>query len=178
MATANDRAVLEVLFNPLFAEIPPETDDLDDDVKDWTPSNLEVKAVALAETGRYRESLEMLTSLLARNDVSHLDRASLLNDSAQVKRLLGDTTGARQDIESVLELRVNRRAQRQALVQKAILERLDGRPENGLALMRQAAALGSRFARTQLAVHKENPYAALCNQMLNRMFAELRGECQ
>lgn len=78
----------------------------------------------------------------------------------------------------MLKLAVNRRAQRQALVQKAILEKLDGRVDEGLALLRQAAAMGSRFARAQLAAHNDNPYAALCNQMLNRMFAELRGECQ
>ena len=58
----------------------------------------------------------------------------------------------------------NDKALGQALCQRGILKRLDGDPDGALEDFKQAAGLGSPFARQM--VVKMNPYAALCNQML------------
>ncbi|OQR78796.1 tetratricopeptide repeat protein 36 isoform 1 [Tropilaelaps mercedesae] len=172
MSCPNDQAVLEALFNPLLVEVPIEIDSEDAEEDTWKPSAEEVRAVALAEAGQHEEALQLLGKLLNRSSSNH-EKASLLNDRAQVQRLLGNLSGAAKDLDAALVLGVNRKAQRQALAQKALLERLSGRREVAQALLQRSAALGSIFARSQLEAEPTNPYAKLCNQMVQKMFAEL-----
>lgn len=81
---------------------------------------------------------------------------------------------ATEDLDAVLALGVNRRAQRQALTQKALIERVSGRRETAKAFLERAATMGSRFARAQIEAEPTNPYARLCNAMVKKMFEELK----
>ena len=56
----------------------------------------------------------------------------------------------------------------QALCQRGLLYRRLGRDDQAREDFEKAAKLGSGFARTQLVAL--NPYAALCNQMLAKVF--------
>ncbi|XP_022667988.1 tetratricopeptide repeat protein 36-like isoform X1 [Varroa destructor] len=139
----------------------------------WTPFDEEARAVAVAEAGLYNEAHQLLSDLLNRS-TSDNERAALLNDRAQVSRLLGNLTDATEDLDAVLALGVNRRAQRQALTQKALIERVSGRRETAKAFLERAATMGSRFARAQIEAEPTNPYARLCNAMVKKMFEELK----
>lgn len=58
----------------------------------WTPVDEEARAVAVAEAGLYNEAHQLLSDLLNRS-TSDNEKAALLNDRAQVSRLLGNLTG-------------------------------------------------------------------------------------
>ena len=59
------------------------------------------------------------------------------------------------------------------LKKRAMIKKFHGLEEEALQDFKAAAALGSQFAQAE--VTKANPMAALCNQMLSRMMAELNG---
>ena len=88
----------------------------------------------------------------------------------------GDVQGAMEDLENAIELSQNNpqssKALGQALCQRGILKRLDGNAEGALEDFKQAACLGSPFAKQM--VVKMNPYAALCNQMLADVMQKMK----
>lgn len=106
------------------------------------------------------------------------DCASALNNRAQVLQLLGRLDLAIQDLEQAIALcdqtsdKRSRQTLAQALCQRALLHRLNGKDEECRQDFGQAARLGSEFARKQLI--QLNPYAALCNQMLGQMLNNVR----
>eukprot|EP00911_Craspedida_sp_UC1_P002813 UC1_evm1s2058 len=96
----------------------------------------EAAAVALAERGRggggggggdcLAEAEAAFTVILERAP----DHASVLNNRAQVRQMIGDKAGARADLERALSLpSLTREVERQALVQRAMLRRVDGDSE-------------------------------------------------
>lgn len=60
----------------------------------------------------------------------------------------------------------------QVLCQRALIFRFQNDETRSYADFQRAAKLGNEFAKTQ--VVKLNPYAALCNSMLNQMLTKLR----
>ncbi|XP_026988433.2 tetratricopeptide repeat protein 36 [Tachysurus fulvidraco] len=179
MASEHDKAVLWSIFNPTapFGDIAGlnEEKELTDDDSSFDPNllekvkNLEMKGVSAAESGDLKTAL------------SHFDqaiqilpkRASAYNNRAQVKRLLGDTESAIEDLEQAIVLSKGRgRTACQALVQRGLLFRLAHRDDDARADFERAAALGSMFARQQAIIL--NPYAALCNRMLSEVISNLR----
>ncbi|GCC26221.1 hypothetical protein chiPu_0004636 [Chiloscyllium punctatum] len=179
MSTLSDQAVLQTIFNPnnpfgnnfgLEAEV-----DLTDDDSKFDPvlvqqaKQLELHGVSLAESGSVDAAVEVFTRAIAILP----ERASGYNNRAQSLRLMGDTTGAKSDLNKAVDLSEGRgRTASLALVQRGLLYRLYGQDEEALQDFRKAADLGNRFAKYQVTIM--NPYAALCNRMLAKMVANLR----
>lgn len=176
MATDNDKAVLEAVFNPLFSEFGFSTDAEDAAENaaqdDGTPNQvktLEVEGVEAAEKGDIDRAIDIFGEVirLAPN------RASGYNNRAQALRIKGDVDRALEDLNNAINLgQTNRHAASQALCQRGLIYRLRGQDQEALADFKEAAGLGSQFAKNQLV--QMNPYAALCNRMLGQMFAKLR----
>ncbi|KFP05516.1 Tetratricopeptide repeat protein 36, partial [Calypte anna] len=148
MATANDRAVLQTIFNPStpFGDIPrlDEEEDAQEEVEIFGTEvleqvrDLELQGISAAESGDVSRALER----------------------------------ALQDLDTAIRLSQGRGcAARQSLVQRGLIHRLQGHEEEARWDFERAARLGSAFARRQLVLL--NPYAALCNQMLCEMLGRL-----
>uniref|UniRef100_U3ICZ8 Tetratricopeptide repeat protein 36 n=1 Tax=Anas platyrhynchos platyrhynchos TaxID=8840 RepID=U3ICZ8_ANAPP len=180
MATANDRAVLQTIFNPStpFGDIPgldEEEEDVQEEGETFAPElleqvrDLELQGVSAAESGDVSTALERF------NEAIRLlpERASGYNNRAQALRLKGDVAGALRDLDTAIRLaRGCGRAACQSFVQRGLIRRLQARDEDARRDFQRAARLGSAFARQQLVLL--NPYSALCNQMLCEMLGRLR----
>ncbi|NXS95241.1 TTC36 protein, partial [Jacana jacana] len=153
MATANDRAVLQTIFNPgtPFGDVPGLDEEEEEDIQEeegdgFSPElleqarDLELQGVSAAESGDVSAALERFGEAIRLLP----QRASAYNNRAQALRLRGDVA----------------------------VHRLQAREEEARRDFERAARLGSRFARRQLVLL--NPYAALCNQMLCQMLGQLR----
>ncbi|NXP62280.1 TTC36 protein, partial [Chloropsis cyanopogon] len=170
MATANDRAVLQTIFNPStpFGDIPgldEEEEDVEDEVEAFPLElldqvrELELQGVSAAESGDISTALERFSEAIRLLP----ERASGYNNRAQALRLRGDVAGALQDLDAAIRLSRGRgRAACQSFA----------RDEDARRDLERAARLGSAFARQQLVLL--NPYSALCNQMLCEMLGRLR----
>jgi len=174
MSNVNDKAVLHAIFNPelpVSGELIEEEEKYESQIDDEETSEnlyeakaLELQGVKKAESGDFIGALDDFTKAIQLRP----DRPSGYNNRAQALRLNDDTQGAMEDLEEAIRLSRNNprsnKAHGQALCQRGILKRLDGNPEGALEDFKQAACLGSPFAKQM--VVKMNPYAALCNQML------------
>ncbi|XP_031455495.1 tetratricopeptide repeat protein 36 [Phasianus colchicus] len=180
MATANDRAVLQTIFNPStpFGDIPGLDEDegvQQEEEETFAPElleqvrDLELQGVSAAESGDVSAALERFSEAIRLLP----ERASAYNNRAQALRLKGDVAGALRDLDAAIRLgRGCGRAVCQSLVQRGLIHRLQGREDDARQDFQQAARLGSAFARQQLVLL--NPYSALCNQMLSEMLGRLR----
>eukprot|EP00076_Gallus_gallus_P029404 XP_015153480.1 tetratricopeptide repeat protein 36 isoform X1 [Gallus gallus] len=187
MATANDRAVLQTIFNPStpFGDVPGLDEDEDmpqegvflprTEEEAFAPEllaqvrDLELQGVSAAESGDVSAALERFSEAIRLLP----ERASAYNNRAQALRLKGDVAGALRDLDAAIRLgRGCGRAVCQSLVQRGLIHRLQAREDDARRDFQQAARLGSAFARRQLVLL--NPYSALCNQMLSEMLGRLR----
>ncbi|XP_061224263.1 tetratricopeptide repeat protein 36 [Neopsephotus bourkii] len=181
MATANDRAVLQTIFNPStpFGDIPgldeEEEDGTQEEEAAFPPElleqvqDLELQGVSAAESGDVSTALERFSEAIRLLP----ERASGYNNRAQALRLRGDVEGALRDLDASIRLsRGCGRAACQSFVQRGLIHRLHARDEDARRDLERAARLGSAFARRQLVLL--NPYSALCNQMLCEMLGQLR----
>ncbi|NWU99599.1 TTC36 protein, partial [Upupa epops] len=181
MATANDRAVLQTIFNPStpFGDIPglddEEKEDAQEEGDSFSPElleqvqDLELQGVSAAESGDVSTALERFSEAIRLLP----ERASGYNNRAQALRLRGDVAGALRDLDTAVRLSRGRgRAACQSFVQRGLIHRLQGRDDEARRDLERAARLGSAFARRQLVLL--NPYSALCNQMLCEMLGRLR----
>ncbi|KAM7311362.1 tetratricopeptide repeat protein 36 [Ixodes scapularis] len=176
MATANDKAVLEAVFNPLFSELGFSCDDEDsaeisesDTDVPAEVKELEVEGVRAAEMQEIDEAIEIFSKAIQLCP----RRASGYNNRAQALRIKGDVEHALEDLNNAINLSEGKgHAACQALCQRGLIYRLQKRDEEALVDFKRAAKLGSQFAKAQ--VVQMNPYAALCNQMLGQMFAKLK----
>ncbi|NXJ01421.1 TTC36 protein, partial [Psophia crepitans] len=183
MATANDRAVLQTIFNPStpFGDIPglDEEEEGNADAQEegaaFAPElleqvrDLELQGVSAAESGDVSAALERFSEAIRLLP----ERASGYNNRAQALRLRGDVAGALRDLEAAIRLSRGRgRAACQSFVQRGLIHRLQAREEEARRDFERAARLGSAFAQRQLVLM--NPYSALCNQMLCEMLGRLR----
>eukprot|EP00099_Drosophila_melanogaster_P021429 NP_648644.1 uncharacterized protein Dmel_CG14105 [Drosophila melanogaster] len=175
----HDQQVLDSIFNPLELSslqtnnlIPAESD-----LKDEEPDTqaikasreLELKAIALSESGELDGALELFQQSL-----NLAQRASVLNNRAQTLRLAKRDEEALDDLNKALELANDQqtRTKCHAHCQRGVLYRKLDNLEAARADFEAAAQLGSKFAREQLV--EINPYAALCNQMLRQAFDQLK----
>ncbi|XP_025970083.1 tetratricopeptide repeat protein 36-like isoform X1 [Dromaius novaehollandiae] len=179
MATANDRAVLQTIFDPStpFGDIPglDEEEEVQEEEEAFAPElleqarDLELQGVSAAESGDVSTALERFSEAIRLLP----ERASGYNNRAQALRLRGDVAGALRDLDAAIRLGQGRgRAACQSLVQRGLIRRLQAREEEARRDFARAARLGSAFARRQLVL--ANPYSALCNQMLGQMLGRLR----
>uniref|UniRef100_A0A8C6YS65 Tetratricopeptide repeat protein 36 n=1 Tax=Nothoprocta perdicaria TaxID=30464 RepID=A0A8C6YS65_NOTPE len=180
MATANDRAVLQSIFQPSspFGDVvgvPCGADAACAAEEPFAPAlleqarDLELQGVAAAEAGDVSAALQRFSEAIRLLP----ERASAYNNRAQALRLRGDVPGALRDLDTAIRLGRGRgRAACQSLVQRGLIRRLQARDDDARRDFAQAARLGSAFARRQLVLL--NPYAALCNQMLGQMLGRLR----
>ncbi|XP_025896111.1 tetratricopeptide repeat protein 36 isoform X1 [Nothoprocta perdicaria] len=180
MATANDRAVLQSIFQPSspFGDVvglDEEDEELPQEEEPFAPAlleqarDLELQGVAAAEAGDVSAALQRFSEAIRLLP----ERASAYNNRAQALRLRGDVPGALRDLDTAIRLGRGRgRAACQSLVQRGLIRRLQARDDDARRDFAQAARLGSAFARRQLVLL--NPYAALCNQMLGQMLGRLR----
>ena len=82
-------------------------------------------------------------------------------------------TAATRDLdEAVVRSAGTGRTGCQALCQRGIIHRKEGRQDLAKMDFEAAAKLGSHFAKLQLV--ELNPYAALCNQMLHDVMTKLQ----
>ncbi|XP_013929452.1 PREDICTED: tetratricopeptide repeat protein 36 isoform X1 [Thamnophis sirtalis] len=174
MVTIKDRAVLQTIFHP---NVPFDEDYQEEPGKQQAiqeggfdpellrqATHLEAQGIAAAEGGDLGLALEKLSQAIQLLPA----RASAFNNRAQALRLKGDVAKALEDLEAALKLsRGAGPVARQGFVQRGLIQRLQGEDEAARSSFEQAAALGSSFARRQLALM--NPYAALCNQMLSEV---------
>ncbi|XP_062450661.1 tetratricopeptide repeat protein 36 [Rhea pennata] len=179
MATANDRAVLQTIFNPStpFGDVPglDEEEEVQEEEDTFAPElleqvrDLELQGVSAAESGDVSTALERFGEAIRLLP----ERASGYNNRAQALRLCGDVAGALRDLDAAIRLsRGCGRAACQSFVQRGLIRRLQAQEEEARRDFARAARLGSAFARRQLVLL--NPYAALCNQMLCEMLGQLR----
>ncbi|NXY38036.1 TTC36 protein, partial [Pomatorhinus ruficollis] len=132
MATANDRAVLQTIFNPStpFGDIPgldEEEEDVQDEVEAFPlelldqARELELQGVSAAESGDLSTALERFSEAIRLLP----ERASGYNNRAQALRLRGDVAGALQDLDAAIRLsRGCGRAACQSFVQRGLIHRL------------------------------------------------------
>lgn len=132
---------------------------------------LELKGIELANGGKINDSLEKFNMALE----IWPQNASALNNRAQVLRLLNRIDEAKEDLNRAIELsdqNGNIKVAQQAYCQRAMIHFLRENENQGRLDMERAAKLGNKFARSYMA--KTNPYAALCNQMLQDMFKKYK----
>ncbi|NWR67380.1 TTC36 protein, partial [Bucorvus abyssinicus] len=178
MATANDRAVLQTIFNPStpFGDIPGLDEEEDAPEEDaFVPElleqvrDLELQGVSAAESGDVSTALERFSEAIRLLP----ERASGYNNRAQALRLRGDVAGALRDLDVAIRLsRGHGHTACQSFVQRGLIHRLQAREDEARRDFEHAVQLGSAFARQQLVLL--NPYSALCNQMLCEMLGRLR----
>ncbi|XP_029429609.1 tetratricopeptide repeat protein 36 [Rhinatrema bivittatum] len=180
MATPNDLAVLQTIFNPStpFGDIPGlngEEEHVKDEEQDFDSEllagakELERQGVLAAESGDTTAAIEKFSQAIQ----TLPERASGYNNRAQALRLQGDTAGALQDLNRALDLSGKTGCTAcQAFVQRGLIHRLQGQEEAAREDFAMGAQLGSGFAKCQLVLM--NPYAALCNRMLAGMVMKLR----
>jgi tetratricopeptide (TPR) repeat protein len=114
------------------------------------------------------EAVSLLTEAIAAAPT----RPSCYNNRAQVLRLKGNPESALGDLDQAIKLSGGvGRTSAQALVQRGLIHRKDGRDDDATADFKAAAALGSAFAKSVLV--QMNPYAAMCNKMLKNVFGAL-----
>lgn len=82
------------------------------------------------------------------------------------------STEAKCDLDTAIELTQGKgNVGTNALCQRALIKHLNGQSEDALYDLQLAAEQGHPLAKSFLV--QLNPYAALCNQMLSQMIAEL-----
>ncbi|XP_071446678.1 tetratricopeptide repeat protein 36 homolog [Hetaerina americana] len=182
MASKNDQAILNSIFNPLQG-----LDGRCDDEAIFSGSDeneietdavreaklLEIEGVKSAEQGQLQDAINIFTKAIQ----SAPSRPSGYNNRAQALRLIGNDADALVDLNNALNLSQKKgQVARQALCQRGMIYRKEGKDEEATEDFKEAAKLGSEFARSQIV--EMNPYAALCNKMLHDVFNKLqRGEC-
>ncbi|NXA26078.1 TTC36 protein, partial [Ibidorhyncha struthersii] len=152
MATANDRAVLQTIFNPStpFGDIPGLDEQEEEDAQ-------EEGEVTLLPPGSTRAAGRRVAPPYPQPTPTPVS----------------PRPGALRDLDAAIRLsRGCGRAACQSFVQRGLIHRLQSRDEEARRDFERAARLGSSFARRQLVLL--NPYSALCNQMLCEMLGRLR----
>ena len=101
------------------------------------------------------------------------DRASSYNNRAQAHRLAGQPDSALKDLDRAIHLSEGKgKAGSNALCQRGVLLRKEGRDDDAMEDFKMAAKNGSGFAKAM--VVEMNPYAAMCNAMLRNVFTALQ----
>ncbi|XP_011059530.1 PREDICTED: tetratricopeptide repeat protein 36 homolog isoform X2 [Acromyrmex echinatior] len=172
-----DKAVLKTIFDPFqslgpfdfldfstFQESTVETDVFEEDRLEPDVLDIIKKAIAWAEAKNFDECFRLFDQALKKAPKS----PSILNDRAQALRLANRHEEALKDLHLAVELSENKgRAGIQALCQRGALYRWMEQDDKAREDFTRAAKAGSSFAKSQLVAL--NPYAAMCNAMLQKM---------
>ncbi|KAJ8894942.1 hypothetical protein PR048_000249 [Dryococelus australis] len=130
---------------------------------------LEMEGVKAAESGDIDLAIGIFTRAI--NILPSLP--SCYNNRAQAYRLQDNIEGALADVNRAITLSNGLgRTGCQALCQRGIIHRKEGREDDAREDFEAAYKLGSQFAKMQLV--QLNPYAALCNKMLHDVFVKLQ----
>lgn len=173
MSTKNDRSVLNSILNPL---VPigedceyDEISQIDTEVATAEVKGLEAEGAKKADNGDLDGAIDMFSRAI---DLCP-GRASCYNNRAQAFRLAGWPAKALSDLDKAIQLSGGRgRAGCQAYSQRGVMYRKEGRDDEAMEDFKAAAALGSGFAKTMLV--QMNPYAAMCNAMLHKVFTDMQ----
>ncbi|XP_018349650.1 PREDICTED: tetratricopeptide repeat protein 36 homolog isoform X2 [Trachymyrmex septentrionalis] len=170
-----DKAVLNTIFDP-FQSLGPsdfldfsifqkiETDVFEEDRLESDVLDLIKKAIVCAEAKNFDECFRLFDQALKKAPKS----PSILNDRAQALRLANRHKEALKDLHLAVELSEGKgRAGIQALCQRGALYRWMEQDDKAREDFARAAKAGSSFAKSQLVAL--NPYAAMCNAMLQKM---------
>lgn len=139
---------------------------------------MEIEAIKVAESTDPPTSSSLLSALnliedaikidrITEGTISSLQAASLLNNKAQLLRLLGRDSEALECLDLVLSSSAARKVVRQSSAQRAWLHFRSGDNEAAFKDFECAAKLGCLESK-RMAV-RCNPYAAMCNQMLQEI---------
>ncbi|XP_018300481.1 tetratricopeptide repeat protein 36 homolog isoform X2 [Mycetomoellerius zeteki] len=170
-----DKAVLKTIFDPfqplgpsdfsdfsVFQEI--ETDVFEEDRLESDVLDIIKKAIVCAEAKNFDECFRLFDQALEKAPKS----PSILNDRAQALRLANRHKEALKDLHLAVELSEGKgRVGIQALCQRGALYRWMEQDDKAREDFTRAAKAGSSFAKSQLVAL--NPYAAMCNAMLQKM---------
>uniref|UniRef100_A0AC34RMS9 Rab-GAP TBC domain-containing protein n=1 Tax=Panagrolaimus sp. JU765 TaxID=591449 RepID=A0AC34RMS9_9BILA len=180
MSTAHDRAVLNMILNPLMPNAPFEENDnseTDPDPFENLPNiaecrELEKQGIEAAEKNDLDSSISLFTKAIE----TCPGNPSPFNNRAQTYRLQNKLEEALADLNKSIELSGGKgKAARQAFTQRAMIHLLSENREESRNDFQKAADLGSNFAKMQLVAL--NPYAAMCNKMLSEVMTKFqRGE--
>jgi len=130
--------------------------------------SMEKEAMIAAERGDINHAIQIFTKVIKECP----GNGSCYNNRAQAYRLLGRTDSALVDLGTALRLSEGKgKVASNAFCQRGTLLRKDGQDEAAMDDFRSAAALGSGFAKSMLV--ELNPYAAMCNAMLRKVFTEM-----
>ncbi|KAJ1368636.1 hypothetical protein KIN20_029848 [Parelaphostrongylus tenuis] len=174
MTTANDRAVLNHILNPLMPTDTSCGNIIEDDAPITASGieesrRLEIEGVRLAENGEIDQAIERFNMAIQECPKN----PSAFNNRAQALRLAGRIEDALRDLdEAILLSNGHGRSACQAFVQRGMIHRLRGDDEFARTDFQKAADLGSSFAKMQVVAL--NPYAAMCNKMLSEVFTNLK----
>ncbi|KYQ57647.1 Tetratricopeptide repeat protein 36 like protein [Trachymyrmex zeteki] len=171
-----DKAVLKTIFDPfqplgpsdfsdfsVFQEIE-ETDVFEEDRLESDVLDIIKKAIVCAEAKNFDECFRLFDQALEKAPKS----PSILNDRAQALRLANRHKEALKDLHLAVELSEGKgRVGIQALCQRGALYRWMEQDDKAREDFTRAAKAGSSFAKSQLVAL--NPYAAMCNAMLQKM---------
>ncbi|KAK7501789.1 hypothetical protein BaRGS_00006875 [Batillaria attramentaria] len=175
--SVHDKAILSRIFNPGLPssdlneedELPVDNEDASTDETVIKAKALEVEGVKAAEAG----DLDMALDCFSRAVAVAPHWPSAYNNRAQALRLKGDTKGAMEDLNMAVVLSKGEgKAACQAFTQRGLIRRLEGNDNGAREDFQAAAHLGSEFAKQMVVAL--NPYAALCNQMLQEVMTKLR----
>jgi tetratricopeptide (TPR) repeat protein len=179
MSTANDRAVLNMILNPLLPNEPfdpngnPNPADPCESLPRFSECReLEKAGIYLAEKEKFDEAIEKF------NAASEIcpQNPHPYNNRAQAYRMKNKVEEALNDLNKSIELSNGEgKAACAAYTQRAMIYLLKEEKDKAKIDFQKAANLGSSFAKMQLV--SMNPYAAMCNQMLSEVVGKLqRGE--
>merc|ERR1712192_344520 len=129
----------------------------------------EKEAVQAAEKGYLKSGLKLFDKLVELNP----GRPSSYNNRAQALRIVGRPDSALKDLDTAIKLSKGKgKAGCNALCQRGVLLRKEGRDDDAMENFKTAAENGSGFAKAMLV--EMNPYAAMCNAMLKNVFTALQ----
>ncbi|KAE9555788.1 hypothetical protein FO519_001002 [Halicephalobus sp. NKZ332] len=177
MTTANDRAVLNMILNPLLPNEPfdengnsgPLPDPFENLPNISECRELEKQGVQAAEKKDAALSIQFFTKAI---EICP-ENPSPYNNRAQAYRLENKIDEALLDLNKSIELSKGQgKAACQAFSQRAMIHLLKENKEESKNDFQKAADLGSSFAKMQLVAM--NPYAAMCNKMLSEVMDKLR----
>ncbi|CAF0837758.1 unnamed protein product [Didymodactylos carnosus] len=162
--TIHDKYVLNTIFNPNYPL------DFNNDQQQQHIDDEE--GVELAEKGKYADAIDNFTRAIELAP----QWASGYNNRAQAYQLQRNIDGAINDLNMAVSLASVQSNQQKvlclALTQRGILQKYLGKEDESIEDFKQAAELGSGFAKQQVLLL--NPYAAACNQMLSEMLKKQR----
>nr|CAB3267340.1 tetratricopeptide repeat protein 36-like [Phallusia mammillata] len=176
----NDKQVLQMIINPNLplsgddeAEASQDydtvTDETFDQIKLAEVKRLEKEGVTFAETGNTEEAMKCFDQAITMLP----QRASGYNNRAQARRISGDIDGALEDLNAAITLTNGEgKVASLAFTQRGLIMKLNGDTSAAESDFKQAAKLGSKFAKQELI--QSNPYAALCNKMLGQVMQGLK----